>query len=226
MVKSLKAAFFSLLVPLLLLPAPSARATTIDLLGDLAEPVIGPAKEKLKGAMVYVWLQPYAGYGTGSSEQSRVQNGVSLQSSSDLKASGFLWGGRGGILLMNTFRIGIDYSVQTLARDTFVHTATHGTYLKQRVSGSNTMMGATVGFDLPYTPLLGFATRYFKATAHGDDATDGDGWGFGVTFVLKSPFLLSLEQRKLNYSSAADATGLSASGSITQYYANLAFMLF
>ena len=87
------------------------------------------------------------------------------------------------------------------------------------------MMGGLIGFDIPYTPVRGFVTKYFKASLSGDAAPTGDGWGAGISFVLKNPFLLSLETRKLSYSSGADITGKKAYGSVSQYYAALSFML-
>jgi hypothetical protein len=216
--------FAAALFIVFLLPRPAA-ALGIDMLGDVAEPIIGPTKEKLKGLMVYVWLRPYAGYGKGSSDQTRIHTGgITKTSEKDLDVEGFLYGGRGGIMLIHSLRLGIDYSVQTLERNTLVETAS-GTYVRQSTKGKNTMVGATVGFDIPYTPLQGFGTKYFKATTEGDGASGGDGWGAGINFVVKSPFILSLEMRKLNYSSAPDASGKSAEGSINQYYANLNLML-
>ncbi|MCO5144306.1 MAG: hypothetical protein M9962_14555 [Oligoflexia bacterium] len=86
------------------------------------------------------------------------------------------------------------------------------------------MFGATFGFDVPYTPLQGYITRYFNAILTNDDAGSGDGWGAGVSFVLKNPFILSLEKRKATYS-ATDILGKKASTTIDQYYVALSFML-
>lgn len=224
--KSLGSFFFAFSLFISLLAPHQAAALGIDMLGEAAEPILGPTKEKLKGLMVYVWLQPYAGYGMGSSDQTRVHTGgVTVTSAKGLDVEGFLYGGRGGILLIHSLRVGIDYSVQSLKRDTLIETLT-GTYLQQSVSGKNTSIGALVGFDIPFTPVQGFVTKFFKATIKGDAASSGDGWGGGINFVLKNPFILSLETRKINYSSAPDLTGKRAEASINQYYANLSFMLF
>jgi len=209
----------------LLIPRPAA-AMGIDMLGDVAEPLIGPTKDKLKGLMVYVWLRPYAGYGKGTSDQTRIHTGGIINTSEkDLAVEGFIYGGRGGIMLIHSLRVGIDYSVQSLKRNTLVETAS-GTYVRQSIKGKNTMIGAMVGFDIPFTPVQGFATKYFKATVEGDSAAGGDGWGAGINFVIKSPFILSLETRKLKYASAPNGNGKAATASINQYYANLSFMLF
>ena len=204
----------------------TSSAIGIDLLGDLAQPLIGPAKEKIKSTLVYIWLQPYAGYGWGTSDQKRVAPGGAVTSLNGIKSDGFLYGGRGGLLLLRSFRVGIDYSAQSVKRNTLVEVGTSNVYVQQSVSGTNTMLGATLGFDVPYTPVQGFVTKYFKASVKGDSAANGDGWGGGISFVLKNPFILNIEQRKLNYSSAADLTGKKAEASFNEYYVNLSFMLF
>lgn len=201
-----------------------AHAFGIDLLGEAAEPLIGPAKEKMKAALVYVWLQPYAGYGMGTTDQSRVAAGGAITTANGLKADGFLWGARGGILLVSSFRVGLDYSSQSLTRNTLVESSP-GRYIQSATSGKNTMLGAMLGFDVPYTPVQGFVTKYFKANASGDAASKGDGFGGGISFVIKNPFIFSLETRKTNYSTAADATGKRADSSYKEYYATLSFML-
>lgn len=203
----------------------NASAIATDLLGDIAQPLIGPAKEKMKGVLLYIWLQPYAGYGQGSSEQSRTNSGGAVTTASDIGVDGFMYGGRGGILLYRSIRVGMDISVQSLKRNTLVDGTTVGTYVQQPVKGKNSMVGALVGFDVPYTPLQGFVTKYFKATVHGDSASDGEGWGGGFSFVIKNPFILSLETRKINYSSAVELTGRKAESTINQYYATISFML-
>jgi hypothetical protein len=215
---------FFLFALILLIPAKASAALGIDLLGEAAEPLIGPAKEKLKGALGYVWLQPYAGFGSGSSDQKRVSATGAVTNSPGLDVEGFLYGGRGGLLLVHSLKVGIDYSAQSLKRNTLVEN-TAGAYVQQSVKGKSSMLGAIMGFDVPYTPIQGFVTKYFKASVKGDAASDGDGWGGGISFVLKNPFIISLETRKLNYSSAVEPTGKRAEGSISQYYVNLSFML-
>ncbi len=192
-------------------------------MGELAQPVIAPAKEKVKKMVVYIWLQPYAGYAWGTSDQMRVTAGGGLTKADGLDTSGFVYGGRGGLLIYNTFRVGLDYSVQSIKRDTLGETASK-TYIRQSGDGRNTLLGATIGFDLPYTPLQGQLTKYFSAKLSNDEANSGEGWGGGVSFVLKNPFILSIEKRKLNYATR-DITGKRADGTIDQFYVTLSFML-
>ena len=216
--------FLCLLVSLLL--APKASAIGIDLLGEVAKPLIGPAQEKVKGALVYIWLQPYAGYGWGTSDQKRIAANGTVSTANGLKADGFLYGARGGLLLYRSIRVGLDYSVHNISRATLIENSTGG-FVQSNVKGKNTMTGAIVSFDVPFTPLQGFVTKYFKSIVRGDGAADGDGWGAGVSFVLKNPFILSFETRKLNYTSAIDPGTLrKAEASYSQYYANLLFSLF
>lgn len=215
----------TLLAFLLVLIQPrDAQAFGIDFLGELAKPIISPAQEKLKSLIVYIWLQPYVGYGTGSSDQSRTSAGGTITKRSGLSGNGFLYGGRGGILLAQSLRVGVDYTAHSIKRNTLVENNA-GNFSEQGVSGRNTMFGAIVGFDVPFTPVQGYVTKYFKATMNGDSATDGDGWGGGISFVIKNPFILSLETRKLSYSSASDPTGKKASSTFSQYYLSLSFML-
>ena len=203
-----------------------ASAFGIDLLGDIAQPLIAPAKEKMKSLLVYIWLQPYAGYGWGNSDQKRIASGGGVSIANGLSTDGFLYGARGGLLIMDTFRVGLDYSVQKIKRDTLLE-GTSGGYSQQTVNGNNTMLGALIGFNIPFTPVQGFVAKYFKASVHGDAAGDGDGLGGGISFVLKNPFILSFETRKMNYSSGpATSTGKKADATFTQYYATLSFMLF
>jgi len=77
----------------------------------------------------------------------------------------------------------------------------------------------------PLTREKGFATKYFKNNIQGDAASGGDGWGAGVSFLLKNPFILSLETRKLKFASEADVTGKRAEATFNQYYVTLSFML-
>lgn len=220
--RSFRNFFFLLFAVALLAPAP-ARAIGIDILGELTQPIIGPAKERMKSMVVYIWLQPYAGYAWGSSDQSRVSATSVATKLDGLSVGGFLYGGRGGLLLYRSLRIGVDYSAQSLKRDTLQETTT-GTYTRQSVTTSNKLLGAIFGFDIPYTPLQGSVTRYFNAKLPGDGASSGDGWGFGASFVLKNPFILSFEKRMLTYT-AKDITGKKADGSTDQYYVLLSFML-
>lgn len=84
-----------------LAPRP-ASAFGVDLLGELAQPLIGPAKEKMKGMLVYVWLQPYAGYATGSSNQSRTHTGGAVTTTANgLKTDGFFMAAEGGSCCSN-----------------------------------------------------------------------------------------------------------------------------
>lgn len=216
--------FLTILTLTLFLRPPQAQAVGIDLLGDIAQPIIGPTKDKLKNAMVYIWLQPYAGYAFGTSDQTRIQPSGAVTAAPGLNTEGFFYGGRGGLLLFDTFRIGLDYSTQSLKRDSLVENAS-GAFVKQPVSGKSTMLGALLGFDIPYTPFKGLVTRYFKASVGGDSAVDGEGWGGGVSFLLKNPFLISVEKRKLKYSAVA-LNGKRADASIDQYFLSLSFMLF
>lgn len=214
---------FCFLLSTLLVPA-KAHAFGIDLLGDLSEPLIGPAKEKMKSILVYIWMQPYAGYASGSSEQKRTAPGGATTTAGDLDVQGFYYGGRGGLLIMSSLRVGLDYTIQSISRDTLVEGPTN-TYSRQSVKSKNSMLGAVIGIDVPYTPLQAYYTKYFKAHMNGDAASNGDGWGTGVSFVLKNPFILSLEMRSLTYS-ASESSGKRADGSFKQYYAGLSFMLF
>ena len=215
---------FFLALFLFIRPATS-HAIVIDLLGEIASPLIGPAKDKVKGMMRYVWMQPYGGYASGSSDQKRVNSAGAVTSATGLDVEGIMYGARGGFLIMDTFRVGLDYTSQNAKRTTLVENTTGG-FVKQSTSGTNSMLGLCLGFDIPYTPLQGMATKYFKATLHGDSASNGDGWGAGVSFVLKSPFIFILEMRKLSYSSAPDMSGKKATGTVSQYYGALSFMLF
>lgn len=214
----------ALLSAFALLPSTS-HAIGIDLLGDLASPLIGPAKDKVKSMLVYIWLQPYAGYASGETDQRRVAAGGATTVANGLSTNGFFYGGRGGIFLMNTFRIGLDYSAQSPKRDTLIETSTGG-YVQAPGNGKNTLIGACIGLDIPYTPLRGNYTQYYKAVLHGDSAGSGDGWGAGVSFVLKNPFIFMIEHRSLNYSSATDLSGKKATATMKQWYFGLSFMLF
>lgn len=209
-----------------LLNSPSASAFGIDLLGEVTQPLIAPAKEKMKGILVYIWLQPYAGYGWGTSNQSRIVAGGAVTSANDLAVDGFLYGGRGGLLLFNSLRVGLDYSAQSVKRETLVDGTVANTFSRQSVKGKSSMIGATLGFDIPFTPIQGSFTKFYKATIKGDGASDGDGLGGGISFVLKNPFIFSLEMRNIKYASAADPSGKKAEASYKQYYTTLSFSLF
>lgn len=223
--KDLRNFFAALFLLSLFFRAPDASAIGIDFLGELAQPLIGPAKEKIKGVVVYIWMQPYGGYGSGKSDQTATAAGGLVTKGEGLKTSGFMYGGRGGILLANTLRLGVDYSVQSIKRNTLVET-TAGGYVQQPSSNTNTMLGVTGSIDIPYTPVQGSYTHYFRAKIPGAGASDGSGWGAGISFVLKNPFILSLETRQLNYSSASDPSGKKMNDTVKQYHLNLAFMLF
>jgi hypothetical protein len=207
-----------------LLFLPRAQAFGVDFLGDATKPIISPAQENLKKLFVYIWLQPYAGYGWGTSDQTRIAAGGATTSASDLSTSGLLYGGRGGLLLMHSLRIGLDYSKHNIKRTTLLEGA-GGVHSQQPVSGGNTMLGAILGFNVPRTPLKGFVTKYFRNEIQGDAAASGDGWGAGVSFLLKNPFILSLETRKLKFASEANPTGKRAEATFNQYYVTLSFML-
>ncbi|MCO5144305.1 MAG: hypothetical protein M9962_14550 [Oligoflexia bacterium] len=81
---------FLLIFAVTLFQQQSARAMGIDLLGEVSEPILGPAKEKMKKIIVYIWLQPYAGYAFGSSELTRTTAGGVVTPLNDVSTSGFL----------------------------------------------------------------------------------------------------------------------------------------
>jgi len=203
----------------------TSKAVGVDFLGQVADPVIGAAKGKVKGLMRYLWLQPYGGYASGTSTQERTNSNGSVTSVSDLKVEGIMYGARGGILL-GPLKLGLDISTQSAKRNTLVEsTTTSGVYSQKPVEGKNSMTGFSIGIDVPYTPLQGMYTRYVNANLEGDGASSGNGWGAGVSFILKNPFILMLESRQLSYSSATSDTGKKAEASVRQFYVGLSFML-
>jgi len=217
------AIFFFLLSSLISIP--KANALGIDLLGEIAEPLFAPAKEKMKGMLVYIWMQPYGGYASGDSQHKRTTPAGLVTKAEDQSISGMMYGGRGGLLIFNSLRVGLDYTAQPAKWTTLANDPVTNTFIKTGASGTSTMLGIGVGLDVPYTPLRAFGARYVKATLKGDSASSGDGWGGGISFVLKSPFILMLETKQLNYSSATDPLTAKADASVSQYYLALSFML-
>lgn len=211
--------FFALAIALSLLSEIPAQAMVIDLLGEVAKPIIGSAQEKAKGLQRFLWLQPYFGYAWGKGDRKAVQSGVIVSNDTSLKIDGLMFGARGGFKIFDTFRIGLDWTRQLADREDIVNST------RQKTSSNNSMWGVTGGLDLPYTPFQGFVTRYFGADLPSDVKVGGTGWGYGISFVLKSPFLLMLESRTLNYSSDPTAAGVKVDRQITQYYLGLSFFL-
>lgn len=216
--------FIFLLFSFLFLATPQrAEAVLADFLGDVAEPLIGSAKQKTQSMFRYVWLMPYAGYGTGNGNRVAVRNGNQVSSYGGLKADGMTFGARGGLAIYETLRIGVDWTRQAGEREDYVDVNRVST--KATITSHNWMLGVCAGLDLPYTPFQGFVTRYFSAEIPAETKSTGTGWGFGISFVLKSPFLLMLERRSLSYTSAAQADGLIVSRKIEQTYVGLTFLL-
>lgn len=214
----LKNKLLLLFVLSLFISAPtSAFAQGIDMLGEITKPLWGPAKDKANDMRKYLWLQPYGGYATGKGTLS------SSTGSTSLKNSGAIIGARAGLKLFDSLRAGVDYTMQFSERDETV-TNTLGVATNQKVSSKDTMFGFSGSFAVPYTPLQAYGAKYIKATL-GSDSSKGDGWGAGVSFVLKNPFILIVERRSLKYDSAANLLGQTTQRKVEQYFIGLSFLL-
>ncbi len=199
----------------------SAALTGIDLLGEVAQPLIGAAKDKAQGAMKFLWAQPYGGYVTGSGSLTR--NGASAAThagSSDYE--GFSYGARGGLELFDNIRLGVDYSRQLARMDEAVAPIGSTVTTAQNYGARLTSWGATLGFDVPKTPLQAFGARYFKAHLLSDPGT---GWGGGLSFMLFNPFILMLEYRTFDFKSASAPDGSHDARKLKQYFLGLSFLL-
>ncbi len=197
--------------------ASRADALAIDLLGDTAKPLIGPMKAKVEGLLKYIWLQPYGGYGFGSGALASINAAGATTTTQEQKYEGFFYGGRGGLLLFRSIRLGADFTQQFASRKE----GTNPTSLVSR----NLMFGASLGFDLPRTPLQLFGARYFSANMNADGDSKGDGWGAGVSFMLFNPFILHGEYRWLKFTSDIAADGSHNDRDMKQFYFALSFML-
>lgn len=218
--------FPSLILFLLISVAPqSARAIGIDLLGEVAKPLIGEAKDKTKGIMKYFWMQPYAGYsmGKGGLTQLGIDSIPSRTGIFDIE--GFMYGARGGIELFGTLRFGADYSNQ-VARRKEVSISHDGTLTQKESGARNSMLGVSMEFNIPRTPIQVFGAKYFKATLEADTQLPGNGWGAGFSFMLFNPFILLAEYRALEYSSGLASDGQITTRNVKQYFVGLSFLLF
>jgi hypothetical protein len=130
----------------------TAKAVGIDLLGEVAKPLIGVAKDKTQGMFRYLWLQPYGGYALGSGTLTKRGIGDVVDYTSGIKFEGLMYGGRGGFEVGNLFRLGLDYSKQFAKRKELVANSS-GARTTASVPSMNWMMGILFGIDIPRTPL-------------------------------------------------------------------------
>ncbi len=106
--------FSSQIVALLLSMAitvttPRAHAAVgLDILGDVVKPLLAPARDKAQGVMRFLWLQPYGGYAFGDGTLTASALTAPIESSYE----GYFYGGRGGLLLFRTLKVGVDYTYQ------------------------------------------------------------------------------------------------------------------
>ncbi len=201
-----------------------AKAIGIDLLGDVTKPLFGDAKDKTTGMLKFIWAQPYFGYGFGSGNLAQVSTAGTLVSTNDININGLMFGARGGLEL-GGFRLGLDYTRQ-FGKRTFDYGDSAAIVSNPAVSAVNSMLGFSLGCDIPQTPLQAFGAHYFTADIQSQMPTTGKGWGAGISFMLINPFILIAEYRWLNTKSDLSPQGEQTQIKMRQYYVGLSFLLF
>jgi hypothetical protein len=184
----------------------------IDLAGQVAEPLVGVAKDKAQGLLKFIYVLPYGGYGFGDGSFS-LGGTTGITGSAGLTFEGLMFGGQAGLEVMNFLRLGADYSRQIAS-----YTVNHNFIKTKSIS-----TGILLSTDIPSTPFQLHGVRYFSAKL---GEAKGTGWGIGLSMILRNPFVLMLEYRMHNYSIALDSAGTTGNTKIKQYVANLGIMLF